>query len=497
MPRPPRYAELFVPLDLERPLQEQLLRHMRAAVVAGELSPGRKLPSTRALARHLRVSRTTTQLVYDQLQAEGFIVTRGGSGTFIAQIEPSPPRTSRVAPSHARPPLLSRHAARVAETRRRWGALATPAARQPVHFHPGVPDPRLFPRNAWARVLAECARREGRITSDYPDVVGARTLREVLAQHLATTRGVRCSASQIVIVTGMHQGLGLVARALADEGDVAVVEDPGYVGGAAVLAAEGMHVISAPVDRHGVDIRRLRAPAGRRVCMIHVTPSHQFPTGVVMAYPRRRTLLAWANAQRAIVFEEDYHAEFRFRGQPVESLYALDDSGTVVHGGTFAKSMSPALRIGYLVLPPALAEPIEHAKWLADFGSPALEQAALARFIERGDYARHLRRCRVAYWHRREALIGALERRLPQASWSGDDAGLHLLVRLADMTPKAEPRLLEAAVKAGVGIMSARIFHAAAPADVQLLLGYACLAEPEIEDGVRRLARAVRAASRR
>jgi GntR family transcriptional regulator/MocR family aminotransferase len=491
-----RYDELFIHLDFQRPLQDQLLRHMRSAVVAGELSPGRMLPSTRALARTLCVSRTTTQLVYDQLQAEGFIVPRKGSGTFIAQIERSTTPKSRVAPSRGRPPVLSRHAARVAETRRRWGALATPAARQQVHFHPGVPDPRLFPRKAWLRVLADCARRQWHVTGEYPDVVGARQLREVLAQHLAIARGVRCSAEQIVIVTGMHQGLGLVARALADEGDLAVVEDPGYPGGAAVLAAEGMRVISAPVDRHGIDIRHVRMAEGRRVRMIYVTPSHQFPTGVVMAYPRRRALLAWANTQRAIIFEEDYHAEFRFRGRPVESLYALDDSGAVVHGGTFAKSMSPALRIGYLVLPPALAEPIGHAKWLADFGGPALEQVALARFIERGDFARHLRRCRLAYWRRREALIAALDRHVPRASFSGDDAGLHLLVRLAGIAPRAEPRLLEAAAKEGVGIMSARVFHATAPAEVQLLLGYACLTESEIEDGVRRLARAVRAVGR-
>lgn len=491
------YRELFIALDLDRPLQEQLLHQLRNGISTGELAAERKLPSTRALAERLRISRTTTQRVYDQLQAEGYLITRRGSGTFITPLESGPRPAPRKERTRRPPRPLSRHATRVARSRRLWGGLTTQMSRQPIHFHPGVPDPRLFPSHAWARLLGACARENAPFMRDYPAVLGTRELRVVLAHHLATTRGVQCNPEQIVIVTGMHQGLGLVARVLADDGDVAIIEDPGYVGAASVLDAEGMHLIAGPVDAQGIDPRRLRVPQDRRVRLVYVTPSHQFPSGVVLSYPRRRALLAWARRHDAMIFEEDYLAEFRYRGRPIASLYGLDDSESVVHGGTFAKSMSPALRIGYLVVPTVLVEPIEHAKWLADFGAPALEQVALARFIESGAYTRHLRRCRTIYWRRRDALLASLQRHLPQARWSGDDAGLHLLVHLTGLPARAEPKLIAAAEHEGVGIMSARIFYAAAPDELQLLLGYACLNEREIEDGIRRLARAVRTASRR
>jgi GntR family transcriptional regulator / MocR family aminotransferase len=494
----PKHEDLFVPLDLSRPLQDQIYERIRAAIVRGELTSGSQLPSTRALARGLRLSRTTTQLAYDQLQAEGYLSARPGSGTFIAAIakEDRPAPRGVAAKTQCRLPT-SRYAARVRRSRRRWAALTEPVPRQAIHFHPGVPDARLFPRMHWARLVSECARQTSGWSSAYPDVIGTPALRNVLAQRLTTTRGVRCSAEQIVIITGIHQGLGLVARAVADPGAVAVVEDPCYIGAAGVLDAEGLRIEHASVDDEGIDLRRVRASAARRARLVYVTPSHQFPTGAVMSYPRRRALLSWARTHGAVIFEEDYHAEFRFIGRPIEALHALDDAGLVVHAGTFAKSMSPALRVAYMVLPPALIEPIFHAKWLADFGSPALEQVALARFIERGDYARHVRRCRVTYFRRRQALMDALRQHLPAATCSGQDAGLHVLVHLPDVPQRATPSLLAEAAAQGVGVMSAHVFHVSPPRHAQLLLGYACLTESEIAEDIRRLALAVRVLGRK
>lgn len=490
--RPTALTELFVPLSDGESLQAQLYRRLRQGIVSGEFAAGTRLPSTRTLASRLRISRTTTQIVYDQLGAEGYLETRTGSGTFVCKSAEPIVRIALRRPSVARPVSLSRHARRIARTRGRWSELAAGAPRQPIHFHPGVPDTRLFPHRAWSRLVAECVPAPGPFARDHPHVLGAPELRQVLARHLATTRGVQCDPEQIVIVSGTHQGLGLLTRIVADPGDLAVVEDPCYLGAAAVLAAEGLRVVPIRVDQHGLDTTALQRLRSGKPRLVYVTPSHHFPTGVAMSYPRRRTLLGWAKSQGATIFEEDYHAEFRVHGRPIESLYALDDAGCVVHAGTFAKSMAPSIRIGYLVLPRALIEPVSHAKWLSDFGASPLEQVALARFIGRGDFARHLRRCRTTYWKRREVLLSAARKHLPQAQLRGDDAGLHMLADFTELPARATQALLQAAAREGVGVTSAHIFYATPPRHAQLLLGYACLDEQEIESGVRRLARALR-----
>jgi GntR family transcriptional regulator / MocR family aminotransferase len=487
-------SEVFVAFRGERPLSEQVYDTLRDAILAGRLAPGIKLPSTRALASALAVSRTTTQLAYDQLLAEGYLTARVGSGTFVARDCSDRPDAS-AAPSpatHAAPVARSDYAARLAAIRTRWRGV-TRATDAEIRFRVGVPDSRLLSRKIWVRLIADAASDTSSTATEYGRTGGSPELRRAIAAYLEPARGVRCDPSQVVIVSGIQQGLGLVSRVLANPGDAALLEDPGYLGAASAFAAEGLRAVPVPIDDEGMDLDRVPEQALDGVRLAYVTPSHQFPTGSILSYPRRRALLHWAKSRGVFVFEDDYDSEFRFEGRPIESLYSLDDSGTVIYAGTFSKTIFPALRIGYLVLPPSLVESVAAAKWLAGFGNPSLEQRAVARFIEDGHYGRHVRRCRVQYARRRDRLLHELERRFGESiELGGQRAGLHVLVRFPDVPCTRVQDLVDAAAREGLEVQRADVFYATPPPEAALVLGYASLDEATIEEGVKRLARAVR-----
>lgn len=484
---------MLVALDGQGPLSGQISRSLRRAILAGELAPASRLPSTRTLARDLAVSRNTALLAYDQLLAEGYLTGRVGSGTYVAAALPDAPLAAGAAGGPARPaperaPRLSAFGRRLRAAPAPASPAALPDGRLPYDFRYGVPAVAELPHRAWRRVLLRRARGASLDSLGYGPPEGHAPLRETLAAYLRRARGVTCDREQIVVVNGSQQALDLVARVLLDAGDRVVIEDPQYQGARRVFLAAGARLIPAPVDADGLDVARLPR-GGPPARLAYVTPSHQFPTGVVMSLGRRLALLDWARRAGAHVVEDDYDSEYRYEGRPIEAVQGLDRGGRVIYVGTLSKVLFPALRLGYLVLPPFLVEPFRAAKWATDRHTGTLEQEALADFIRDGHFERHLRRSRARYAARRAALLEALAAHLgDRAEVVGANAGVHLLVWLPGVTPGALDRLVRRAAAAGVGVYPIAPYYLRPPGRAGLLLGYAALGEAEIRAGIRRLA---------
>jgi GntR family transcriptional regulator/MocR family aminotransferase len=453
-------VELLVALDRRAggPLPAQLEEQLRAAVRTGRLAPGTSLPSTRALARELGVSRGVVVEAYDQLAAEGYLATRQGAPTRVAE--------GAFRPAAAAP--------------------APPAPRPPRYdFRPGAPDVSLFPRTRWAASVRRALREAPDARLDYGDSRGAPELRAALAGYLGRVRGVACDRGRVVVTSGMAQGMSLLGRTLVAGGARRVaVEEPSSAPGREQLAGTGLEPVPVDVDAHGLRIDGLAAADPDAVV---VTPAHQFPTGVVLAPERRAALVEWAIRRDGFVLEDDYDAEYRYDRPPVGAVQGLAPD-RVVYAGSVSKTLAPALRLGWLVVPERLADEVAAAKAADDLGTPIVEQLALADFLERGELDRHLRRTRATYHARRDALVAALARHLPESAPAGIAAGLHLVVHLPAASD--ERGVLERARGRGVALhgLSEHALHPAGPA---LLLGYGRIAEPAIDPGVRELAAAV------
>jgi len=435
------------------------------------------MPSTRELASALRVSRATVAAAYDQLVAEGYLAGHRGSGTFVCHELPDRPLT-RLQPDYLR---TAAGELRISAFAKRLGRVATPAALPSgaINLSALDPDWTLFPFPVWNRLLRRHLRRMH--SSGHRHATGAAghdALRETIASYLARSRAVRCRAEQIVIVNGSQQALDLCARVLVDVGDRVAIEEPGYQGARQLFAAVGATVCPVPVDDDGLLVSSI--PTSVRIA--HVTPSHQFPTGVSLSLARRLELLAWARSNGSFVIEDDYDSEFRYEGAPLPSLQGLGDASRIVYTGTFSLAMFPGLRIGYVVLPDPLVEPFLRAKWYSDRQTAYLEQAALADFIREGHLERHIRRMRRVYKRRREALLETLGRHFGDGALvAGDPAGLHVVVRFDgfDMAARAERR--------GVGLASTRPCYAGpAPGD-EFILRFAGVTERTLNEAIRRL----------
>jgi GntR family transcriptional regulator/MocR family aminotransferase len=480
---------VFVALAGDGPMYLRLYRGLRDAIRAGRVPPKSVLPSTRHLADELKLSRNTVLRAYEQLIAEGFAVARHGGGTFVAEDIVSERRPS----SQVTPIALAAGGRRIVDA-----AAANPFAafaglpRVHYDFLFGVPDSTLFPIAEWRKSMSRCIDRASKRALAYDAPSGAPRLRELVAAHLIKHRGVRCDRGQVVIVGGAQQAFDLLARVLVEPGDPVLVEDPCYPAIRSILQAAGASLVPAPVDGEGIDLSL--ADARRDSCRVaYVTPSHQFPSGAVMSSARREALLAWAERTGAIVIEDDYDSDFRHAGKPIQALQGLDTTGRVVHVGTFSKSLFPSLRLGYLVAPPSLVRPLVAAKWITDWSSSLLLQNALADFIERGLFTRHLKRSSAVYARRRDALVAALDRELGSAAVvAGGQAGMHLLVWL----PRVSTEELDAAIvrarDLGVGVYSVAMFYATPPPRAAIVLGYAGLPEQHIRDGIALFARALR-----
>lgn len=452
------------------PLRSQLEEGLREAVRSGRLAPRTRLPATRALAGDLGVSRRLVVDAYSQLLAEGYLLARPGAGTFVAE----------AARGGAAP------------------APQTPGRGPAFDFFPGNPDLATFPRRRWLRALRETLREAPDRTFGYPDPRGAPELRRALADHLRRVRGAVADAEAIVVCAGAAQAFALLAGALASarapERVLIAVEDPGLPVHREVLSEHGAELVALPVDERGARIELLaeldrRHGEGGRVRAALVTPAHQSPTGVALSPARRARLLAWAQETGGLVVEDDYDAEFRYDRAPLAALQGLSPD-RVLYTGTVSKTLAPALRIGWLVLPGELVDAVVRRKLLSDHGSPTLDQLALASMLEGGDYDRHLRAARRRYRARRDALVQALARHVPGARVTGLAAGLHAIVRLP--RPVDGLALVAAAARRSLGVYPLGFAYMRPRAvDDGVVLGYANLAEPAIEEGVRRLALAL------
>jgi GntR family transcriptional regulator/MocR family aminotransferase len=430
----------------------QLEDRLRELVRDGTLAAGSRMPSSRALAGDLGVSRRLVVDAYAQLLAEGYLVARRGAGTYVAAAG----SVQDAAPAPA------------------------PSSALQFDFFPGAPDLSAFPRALWLSATREVLRTAPDGAFAYPDARGAPALRHALSAYLRRVRGVAVDPEAVVVCAGATQGLAVLARALLHEGvDAIDVEDPGLPPHRAVLNYAGLRVRGARVDEHGLDVCSLRSP------VVLCTPAHQCPTGVVLSPQRRGELVRWAR-EGGLVIEDDYDAEFRYDRAPLAALQGLAPD-RVVYLGTVSKTLAPGLRLGWLVVPPSLSDAVVQAKALDDLGCSVLEQLVLARLLETSAYDRHLRKARRRNRARRDALIEAVARELPGAHVSGVSAGLHALVRL----PRAvelQP-LLAGAVTQSLGIYPLNLHRIDPGGGVEaIVMGYANLSEPAIAEGVRRLA---------
>jgi len=394
-----------------KPLYRQIYDAYRARVLRGDLRGGQIVPSSRELARELRISRLPVLNAYAQLIAEGYFVTRVGAGTFIADV---PRRDARVRPSGER--RISANAAALPKFERPvWPERLGP-------FQVGQPDLHLFPMHIWSRIVARQSRHMRVKSMEYGEPMGLRDLRETIAHYVRSSRSVRCDPEQILIVSGSQQALDLSTRVLLDPGDAAWVEEPGYWLVHQVLKAAGCKAVPVPVDASGLNVA-LGAKLEPKARAMFVAPSHQYPLGVTMSAARRLQLLAWAQRSNAWVIEDDYDSEFRYDSMPIASLQGLDRNDRVIYIGSFSKAMFPSLRLGYLIVPPDLVERFTAMRQALDLCPSYATQAVMAEFIREGHFARHIRRMRPIYAERRRVLLEALG---SDAEIIGAEAGMHV-----------------------------------------------------------------------
>jgi len=478
-------AVLLGTVSLDRdgvlPLHRQLFDALRQAILAGRLRPGTRLPSTRVMASDLGVARNTVMAAFEQLVAEGYLQARVGSGTTVTSIAPdmllniaaAPTDTSAVGPTEL---SLSARGRVLAGTVR---GVPDPARRA---FQPGLPAFDEFPFNTWSRLLVRHSRKPSANLLGYAQSGGAESLRNAIADYLGAARGVNCSPEQIIVVGGAQAGLDLVARMLLDPGDTVWMEEPGYPGARSALLGAGARLHPVPVDDDGLDVAAGER-AAPRARLAYVTPSYQYPLGTTMSLERRLRLLEWAQRANSWVIEDDYDSEYRYRGRPLSALQGLDTAERVIYVGTFSKTMFPALRLAYLVVPRGLVQVFRRALRHTGQDAPLAIQAAVADFISEGHYASHLRRMRGLYAERLQRFTTLLNEQLGHVLEIGPaDAGMQLATYLPQSIDDRE--IARGAEEAGVVCGALSTYYMRECPQPGLLLGYAAVSEIEMRQGV-------------
>ena len=482
-------AGILLDRGADLPLHRQLYDKLRQLILAGQLGPGTRLPSTRALSAELGLSRSTVVEAVEQLVAEGYVVGRMGAGTFVSEALPESLLTLSTTALQSREiegtaeVTLSQRGRQFVQVSRHQGALSGA-------FTPGIPELATFPFAIWRKLLNKHWRKPTTESLVYGSAAGYPPLREAIADYVRTARGVSCTAEQVIIVAGAQQGIHLTVQLLTDAGDAVWIENPAYSGTQALFQGAGLRMRCVSLDKEGLIVEEGIAdcPDAR---LVYVTPSHQYPVGVTMTLTRRMQLLQWAQEANAWILEDDYDSEFRFAGHPLASLQGLDQSGRVLYIGTFSKVLFPALRLGYLIVPPALRDAFATARAHLDRGSPWIMQMVLNDFIREGHFARHIRRMRTLYAHRQQVLIEAIQEHCGEwLTVNPAPAGLHLVGWLAE---GVDDRAVSA-MMAEVGI-EARALSSYSLQPLKrggLVLGFAALDEGTIRASVKRMAKAYR-----
>lgn len=472
--------------------QQAVFDRLRQGILGGALPAGTRLPPTRHLATDLGVARQTVVLAYERLAAEGYVRARIGSGTFVAADLPdATPASGRLATAAASP--LSRRGTLLQAT-------VSNAAQSVPGDHarcglltPGVPAPDLFPAAAWATCTARVLRRLNPDLTLYPDLQGLPELRVQIAAHLAATRGLLTDPGHIIVTAGTQQALRVAADLLLDPGDPAWVEDPGYIAGRGALIAAGATLVPVPSDADGIDVAAgIRLAPNARLAL--VAPSHATPLGGALPIGRRLALLDWANRAGAWVLEDDCDSEFRWEGKPLPPLATLDQTGRVIYCGTFSKTLAPALRLGFAVVPSPLIQAFLRARALMDRAPGTLQQAVLAEFMAQGHLAPHIRRMRTEYARRRDALLTALARHCPEATPLHAPGGLHLATRLPDTASETET--VQAGRTKDLHFAPLSAYFNTSPRHSGLVLGFTTIPTPLATDTARRLGAAIRTTER-
>ena len=503
-----------IELDRGQGLSRQLYQALRQRVLDGRLASGTRLPASRDLAAALEISRNSVVRAYDQLYAEGFIEGRVGDGTYVAQLpesrlpikkaaknlstkvstglSPGLPTglstKSTVLPGITSSKVIHSEALQRVEQHH----LATPQSGPPRAFRVGIPAFDLFPFEVWAKLNAAFWRKPDLGQLCYGDSAGEERLRGLIAAYLRSSRGMQCSAEQIVITSGAQQGISLCAQLLVNPGDGVAVENPGYRAAGHAFAIAGARLHGVAVDNEGFDCAAL---AGLSDCRLaYVTPSHQYPTGVTLSLARRLELLAWAERSNGWIVEDDYDGEYRYSGAPLAPLAALDRQGRVLYVGTFGKVAFPALRLGYLVLPPALVQPFAQRRAVDVRHSEVSTQAVMAEFMAAGHFQRHIRRMRRAALSRRNALLAGWPVGIPGVGKVPNvAAGLHLTIPVDSLARERELVAQAAAVDVEInGLSHYWLPDSPLPQDRRagLVLGFAAVPEADIACALERLRRA-------
>lgn len=487
------WAELYdwqVDRNGGTPLFRQIYGQIRSAILSQTLRPGTKLPSTRDLASRLGVARASVVAAYEQLLAEGYLAGKTGSGTYISADLPEPiehgPFKLRKQTA-AGPRRLPARAAAFASL----GTLAAQSDERPFNTGRSLVDARTV--EMWRKLTQRALRSFGPSHLGYSDPCGFVELRKTICDYLQAARAVRCDPDQIIVTAGTQHAIDIAIRVLLDPGDEVWVEDPCYPLTYRALHCAGVRLRPIPVDAQGIDVGAgiKTAPEARAV---FVTPSHQFPLGVVLSMARRLELLAWARESGAWIIEDDYQSEFRYSGRPLASLQGLDEAGRVIYAGTVNKALFPGLRIGFAVVPPALLPAFIGARVLIDRNPPSLWQAVLTEFMREGHFAAHIRRMRLLYRDQRDVLAAELTRRLgARVSAASPDQGMHLVAYLGEGL--SDVAIEQAALASGIVVRAISPLYKSGPPRSGLMLGFSGYPRQMIVPAAARLAKVIAAQS--
>lgn len=490
-------AAPFTTIPLESsgvPIYRQIYEAFRREILSGQLPAKSQMPSTRALAKQLAVSRMTVLTAYEQLLAEGYIEGVSGSGTYVASVLPEEMLETKGKKPVQKSSETGKSQLRISKRGELLASFNHPNLRTLsdktfTAFHYGLPAVDAFPFDAWFRLISRRLQKMPTYLFGSGNSAGYKPLREAVATYLQKGRAVRCKPEQVVIVAGAQQALSLIAQVLINEKDVVWTENPCYLGLQNAFALAGAKIISVPVDSEGFDLSAAikKNKNARLVC---VTPSHQFPLGTVMSLSRRLSLIEWAKQNNAWIIEDDYDSEFRYSGRPLASLQGLDENENVIYVGTFSKTIFPTLRLGFMVLPENLVDIFVAARALMDSHSPSVVQAVLSDFIQEGHFARHIRRMRVLYAERQAVLVDSAGKDLAGfLDVAPDEAGMHLIGWLpegvSDKTASAK------AADNGVVAVPLSAFCSEPLPRGGLVLGYTAFSNGQIKDAMRRLAKAL------